>query len=134
MPQQANITLIDGKDTPVSHVFQPLGAQNGVAHWAETSADGSLTKRSQLSITQKLPGKGRSTVLERAELVIPYVVTEVVNGVSREVVHSNVRVNVEVISHPEVPKQFCEDARVMCADLITDAAVVAAWDDRVGFN
>lgn len=134
MPVQQNITILDGKATPESHVFQPLGSQNGLAQWAEPSADGALTKRNQLSYTQKLPGKGRATVLERTELVLPYVVTEVINGVSREVVHSNVRVITEVVSHPEVPKAFCVDARVLNANLIVDATVAAAMDDRVGFN
>lgn len=134
MPLQTNITINDGKSTPLAHTFQPLGSQNGQASWAEPAADGSLTKRNQLSYTQKLPGKGRSTVLERTELVLPYVVTEVVNGVSREIVHSNVRVITEVVSHPEVPKAFCVDARVLNANLLVDANVAAAMDDRVGFS
>lgn len=134
MPVQANISVNDGKATPVAHVFEPLRAQNGIAEWAEPSIDGSLTKRNQLVYTQKLPGKGRSTVLEQTEIVIPYVVTEVVNGVPREIVHSNVRVITQVVSHPEVPGQFCKDARVMNANLQLNATVAAAMDGRIGFS
>lgn len=134
MPKQNNITVNDGKATPLSHVFQPLGVQGGIAEWAEPSADGSLTKRNQFTYTQKLPGRGRTTVLEQTELVLPYVVTEVVNGVPREVVHSNVRVLTQVVSHPEVPKAFVKDARVMNANIQTNADVASGMDDRVGFS
>lgn len=134
MPSPTTITVADGKATPVNHSFQPLGTQNGIASFAEPSSDGSLTKRNQLVYTQKLPSKGRSTVLERTEMILPYVVTETVNGVSREVVHSNVRVVIEIVSHPEVPKAFVKDARVMNANLLTNATVAAAMDDRVGIN
>lgn len=134
MPKQNTITINDGKPTPVAHAFQPLSAFNGVAQWAEQSSDGSLTKRNQLTYTQKLPGKGRSTVLEQTEMVMPYVITETVNGVARDVVHSNVRVVTTVLSHPEVPKQYVKDARVLNANLQINADVALAMDDRIGFS
>lgn len=134
MPKQQNITINDGKATPVSHVFQPVGVNAGVAEWAEPSADGSLTKRNQLTYTQKLPGRGRTTVLEQTEMVLPYIVQETVGGVTRDVVHSNVRVITQVVSHPEVPKAFCKDARVLNANLQINADVASAMDDRVGFS
>lgn len=134
MPAPTLITINDGKATPQPHAFAPMGVAGGVATFAEQSADGSLTKRNLLTYTQKLPGKGRSTVLERTELVLPYVVTEVINGVSREIVHSNVRVVTEIISHPEVPKAYCKDARVLNANLQINATVAQAMDDRVGMN
>ena len=132
MPAPTTITINDGKSTPVAHAFAPLGVTGGVASFAEPSTDGSLVKRNTLNYTQKLPGKGRSTVVERTELILPHVVTEVVNGVPREIVHSNVRVVTEVISHPEVPRQICKDARVMNANLQINATIAAAMDDRVG--
>lgn len=134
MPVLSTITINDGKATPVAHAFQPLRAYNGIAELAESSSDGSLTKRNQLTFTQKLPGKGRSTVLEQSELVLPYVVTEVVNGVSREIVHSNVRVITQIISHPEVPSALLKDARVLNANLQKDPSVATAFDERVGFS
>lgn len=134
MPKQNNIAINDGKTTPVTHTFQPVGVGNGVAEWAEPSADGALTKRNTLTYTQKLPGRGRTTVLEQTEMVIPYVVQEVVGGVTRDVVHSNVRVITQVVSHPEVPKAFCKDARVLNANLQINTDVASAMDDRVGFS
>lgn len=134
MPVQTTITINDGKSTPLAHAFAPIRAQGGIAEWAEPSVDGSLTKRNQLVFTQKLPGKGRSTVLEQTEIVLPYVVTEVIGGVSRSVVHSNVRVITQVVSHPEVPGQFVKDARVMNANLQINASVASAMDDRIGFS
>lgn len=134
MPAPTTITINDGKATPVAHAFQPIGVNGSVASFAESSADGSLTKRNILTYTEKLPGKGRSTVLERTELVLPYIVTESVNGVPREIVHSNVRVVTEIVSDPAVPKQFCKDARVLNANLQINATVAAAMDDRVGIK
>lgn len=134
MPKQNNITLADGKATPVQHTFQPISVANGRAEWAEPSSDGSLTKRNTLAAVQKLPGKGRSSVTEQTELALPYVVTEVVNGVPREIVHSYVRVITTVVSHPEVPKAIVKDGRVLNANLQLHADIAAAFDDRVGFS
>jgi len=37
MPAFADIILLNGEDTPVSKTFSPVGRENGVASWAETS-------------------------------------------------------------------------------------------------
>lgn len=134
MPAFSNITLVDGKSTPENHVFAPLRNPAGAAEWAEPTVDGGLIQRNSLTFTQKLPGKGRSTVSNEIQLVLPYVVTEVINGVSREIVHSNIRAIVTVVCDPAVPKQYRVDARTMIADAITDASVSVAFDDVVSFT
>lgn len=134
MPAATTITINDGKATPVPHSFEPISVQNGVAQFAEPSADGSLSKRNQLTYTQKLPGKGRSTVLEQGEIVLPYIVTESVNGIPRELVHSNVRVVIQVVSHPDVPKAIVTDARALGASFLNNPTVKSAMDDRVGIS
>lgn len=134
MPSFSNLTLVDGKSTPVSHVFAPLRNPAGSAEWAEPSTDGSLTKRNTLAFTQKLPGKGRSTVSNEVQLVVPYVVTETINGVSRQVVHSNVRAILTVVCDPDVPKQFRTDARTMLCNAGKDASIAVAFDDVVSFT
>lgn len=134
MPAQSQITVLDGKATPASHVFQPMGANNGIAQYAENSSDGSLTKRNQLAFTQKLPGKGRSTVLEQIDLVVPYVVTESVNGVPRDVVHSNVRFEVRMVSDPAVPESVVKDVYFMGKNLLANSDFTTAVVSRVGIN
>lgn len=134
MPAQTQITVLDGKVTPVSHVFQPMGANNGIAQYAETSSDGSLTKRNQLVFTQKLPGKGRSTVLEQFDLVVPYVVTESINGVPRDIVHSNVRFEVRMVSDPAVPESVIKDVYSMGKNLLANSDFTTAVVSRVGIN
>lgn len=134
MPDFKAITIADGKATPANHTFSPLRNPSGSAEWAEPSVSGSLTKRNGLTIIQKLPGKGRSTVLNEAQLVLPYVITETVNGVPVDVVRSNVRVVVQIITDPDVPKALRTDARVLMRNLLANADVVAAFDDVVGFN
>lgn len=134
MPKQQNITVPDGKAVPTNHTFQPLRAQNGVAEWAEPSSDGTLTKRNQLIFTQKLPGKGRSTVAEGYETIMPYVKTVEVNGVMTDVVHSNMRAITTFVTHPDVPKSAVKDLRVIHGNIGLNADIVAAVDDRVGMN
>lgn len=134
MPAQTQISVNDGKSTPVAHVFQPMGVNSGIASYAETSSDGSLTKRNLLQFTQKLPGKGRSTVLEQFDLVVPYVVTESVNGVARDLVHSNVRFEVRMISDPAVPESVVNDVFAMGKNMLAVADVKSAIVSRVGFN
>lgn len=134
MPVQSPITVKDGKTTPADHVFQPLGAASGVAKWAEPSADGSLTKRATLEFTQKLPGKGRSTALEMFDLVVPYVVTENIGGVNRDIVHSNVRFEVRMISDPAVPEALVNDVYAMGRNLLANADIKSAVVSRVGIN
>lgn len=134
MPNFQTITIADGKTTPLNHAFSPLRNPAGSAEWAEPSADGSLTKRNGLVITQKLPGKGRSTVLNQAELVLPYIVSETVEGVVTDVVQSNVRVVVQLICDPRVPKQNRVDGRVLMKNLLLNADVAAAFDDVTAFS
>lgn len=134
MPNFTNITILDGKSTPVSHVFKTLRNPAGSAQWAEDSATGSLTKRNGLEIIQKLPSKGRSTVLNEAQLVLPYVVTETINGVPVDVIRSNVRVVCQVICDPDTPKQLRTDARVMMRNLLGDTSVADAFDNASSFN
>lgn len=134
MPAQTTLVLADGKATPVNHTFQPMGKANGVAQYAEASSDGSLTKRSQLVYTQKLPGKGRSTVLEQAEIVVPYVIVESVNGVSRDVIHSNVRMEIRMISDPAVPESIVNDVFALGKNLLANADMKSAFVSRVGIN
>lgn len=134
MPIQNTITVNDGKATPLAHAFTPLGTQNGVANWSEASSDGTLTKRNQLVFQQKLPGKGRSTVLEQFDLVVPYVVTEVVSGVARDIVHSNVRFEVRMISDPAVPEAVVNDVFAMGKNLLANTDIKTGMVTRVGIN
>lgn len=134
MPTQTTITVNDGKATPAAHAFFPLGVNSGVANYAENPADGSISKRSLLTFTQKLPGKGRSTAAEQIELVVPYIVTETINGVPRDLVHSNVRFEVRMISDPAVPESVVNDVFAMGKNLLANADIKTAFVSRVGIN
>lgn len=134
MPTFASLTILDGKATPASHVFDPIRNPAGSAEFAEASSDGALTARNQLNITQKLPGRGRSTVLNEISLVMPYVVQETVNGVTRNVVHSNVRFVGSVICDPAVPEAVRKDARALGAKALLHASIAEAFDKVVAFS
>lgn len=134
MPNQTTLTVNDGKATPAAHAFIPLGTNNGVANYAENPADGSISKRSLLTFTQKLPGKGRSTAAEQIDLVVPYVIAETTNGVTRDVVHSNVRFEVRMISDPAVPEALVNDVFAMGKNLLLNADIKTAFVSRVGIS
>lgn len=134
MPAQQNITVNDGKTTPLARIFKALGVAGGIASFAESAVDGSLTKRITMLFTQKLPGKGRSTALEQFEVTAPYVVTEVVQGVSRDTVHSNVRFVVSMISDPAVPETFLNDVYAIGKNFLANADIKAAIVAREGIN
>lgn len=134
MPNFANIVLQDGKGTPVNHTFEPLRNPSGTAEWAESSVTGSLTSRNSLSVQQKLPGAGRGTLYEGVTLVLPYVVTETINGVAVDKVMGNVRVNCEIISSQNVPKQYRTDARVLMKNALLNVDIAKALDDGVAFT
>lgn len=134
MPVQQNITVNDGKATPVARIFKSLGVAGGVASYAESATDGSLTKRVAMLFTQKLPGKGRSTALEQLEIVAPYVVAETVNGVTRDTVHSNVRIIVSMVSDPAVPESFINDVFAMGKNALANADIKTAFVAREGIN
>lgn len=133
MPLFQNITLADGKATPVSHVFTPVRKAGAVAEWAEPSADGSLVSRNTLFVEQKLPGRGRSTASNELQIVIPVVATETINGVPRTIVIDKVRAIVQIVAGPATPKSYRTDARVLLSNALKNADVVAAFDDVTGF-
>lgn len=134
MPAQTNITVNDGKATPLARIFKSLGVAGGVASYAENAPDGSLTKRVAMLFTQKLPGKGRSTALEQLEIVAPFVVAETKDGVTRDVVHSNVRMIVSMVSDPAVPEAFINDVFAMGKNALANTDLKVAFVAREGIN
>lgn len=134
MPNFQAITIADGKATPSNHTFQPIRNPAGQAEFAEPSATGSLTKRNTLQFLQKLPGKGRGTVSNELQLVLPYVVTETINGNAVESVRSNVRAIVQIVCDPDTPKSIRTDARVMIRNALANADIASAFDDVLSFN
>lgn len=134
MPNFATITIADGKATPANHAFGPLRNPAGSASWAVPSASGSLTKRETMEFTQKLPGKGRSTVANELAIVLPYVVSEVINGNTVETVRSNIRVITTIVCDPDTPQALRKDARVLMRNALANVDIATAFDDVVSFT
>lgn len=134
MPRQTNITVKDGKATPLDRAFAALGVSQGIATWAENSADGSLSKRALLEFTQKNPGRNRKTAAGQLHLSVPHVVSRTIDGVPQQVVHSNVRLEVRVISDPDVPVSVIRDVFAMGRNALSDDVIEGAFIDRDGVN
>lgn len=79
MPQLQTLVLTDGKTTPVNHTFVPQNInQQGVATVVESS--GVPIGDSRVTVSMNRTAEGRYKPL--LKLMVPQLVTEVINGVS----------------------------------------------------
>lgn len=78
MAQRAPITLADRETTPVNHIFTPNGGDTHTANFRRAGA--SLIEDERLSVSlREQPDRTKT----RQVIAYPFVVTEVVNGVSQ---------------------------------------------------
>lgn len=76
-----NLVLADRASTPVNHTFVPAGFTDGVVRVRESASNGVPIGASEytLGLRQTPAGTYKATT----KLVIPRIVTEVINGVSK---------------------------------------------------
>lgn len=81
MPSMAQLTILDGASTPVSHVYVPVGVNDGVGEFGERRASGSLIGETKVGASTR---RVSSSKRDKSEIrfAIPKVVTETINGVS----------------------------------------------------
>lgn len=93
MPTITAISLIDRAATPVTHSFVPVDVNAGVGYTVERLASGSFIGEPKLSAaSRRTPGSKRDKA--EMQLVVPVVVSEVLNGVTvyKEVDATRIRV------------------------------------------
>lgn len=78
MPQLQNVVLTDREGTPVNHTFVPQDIVSGVGTTVESS--GTPIGANKFSVSMKKTG---TRYVGEIRLVLPTVVTETINGVSR---------------------------------------------------
>lgn len=79
MPQLQNLVLTDRAATPVNHTFTPLDIKDGIGAVVETTGVPIGNNKFTIGLSKTAGGKYRAT----ANLTVPIVVNETVNGVSR---------------------------------------------------
>ena len=80
MPAFAPITIFDGASTPVAHVFVPNGESpkdSAITRWKKSTG----VKQGDYLLSTSLRDSGTKTKF-RAQLTLPVMVTETINGVS----------------------------------------------------
>lgn len=82
MPQLQNLVLTDRATTPVAHTFVPRDIRDNIGTVVESSGIPIGDSRFTISTTRTAQGKCKS----RAQLTVPVVQTQTVNGVSTPVV------------------------------------------------
>jgi hypothetical protein len=82
MPALSNISINDGETTPVTHVFKPAGP-DGQGVFVFRESDGVAVGDNVLTVSSRDTGNYRKVILR---LRMPQTATQVVNGVSSEIV------------------------------------------------
>lgn len=130
-----SITVKDGKDTPVDHVFRPIQRTGNTSDFAELAANGSLMGRNALKIVNKPLGQGgRVTQEVEIELHIPNVIVEVVNGVSRQRIIDTDRIVIRHIAAASSDATRRRDVRALGANLLLNATVATVIDNAETFT
>lgn len=128
MPTMKNITLLDGKTTPASHVFTPQRIdQQEVAQFRERVA-GRLLGQPELSVQLREQKNGLNAVDLR--LALPTVTTVTGDdGIPRSVVAYTNSVFVNLKLPMQGSTQERKDLRVMLSNALLNADVAAVIDN-----
>jgi hypothetical protein len=128
MPANGTIVLADGESTPVDHTFSPMrvrGDEASYANLSTTFVDGRETLRLNSVVKPKL----REVT---TTLIVPRVLSESINGVTVDRVADFMTVKCVAL----VPKTWDEaditNGRVLAANALQNAIVVAAVDRGEG--
>lgn len=121
MPSIANIAVLDGAATPVSHTFSASqGATMGVqALWRERLSSGALKFFPTFTGWIRDAINGSEYLRQRFTLNIP--ITGLVDGKTVELRAS--KINVEFIFHEESTEQERKDARTLVKNFLSDSFV-----------
>lgn len=121
MPSIANIVVMDGAATPLSHTYSATqGATMGVqALWRERLTAGALKFFPTFTGWIRDAINGSDYLRQRFSLNIP--ITGVIDGKTVELRAS--KINVEFIFHEESTEQERKDARTLIRNFLGDALV-----------
>lgn len=129
------IVVNDGKTTPVARTFSPNMESGVLTKFVELSTSGALNARPTLEIAVKPIGlNGRTTQEVVGTFHIPLVVTETVNGVTRDKVVGVNHYEFKATSSGASSKIDRKDGRVMLANLLNNASVINLIDDAEGYT
>lgn len=138
MSQVVNIVINDGAGSPVAHTFSPIGKDDKGVLWLEQTTPAPANplgaKRIGYKQNRVMDPKGQLTGKSKAVLTLQYPILETLgtndNGLLPPPTVSYVDdVRIEFTLPERSLKQERKDTRVLAANLLANAQVVAAIDD-----
>lgn len=128
MPAMANITVNDGKATPVAHVFTPRSVDKGLAVWKENG----VTPLDSWVLTHSLkePSSREQPYRARVSITVPHTALNA-NGV-KEIGYKELGA-VEFTTSQQCTEAEAKDIRMLIANALTNAVLGAALDKREPF-
>lgn len=125
MPQAANIVILDGRSTPVTHTFVPSKVSDLVTTFYGPGS--TLSTREQVVITRREP---TATVAGKVNLKIQLPTEQTVDG---QVVQAfQDLVSMDFVLAPKGTATSRKDARTLARNLLADPLVVAVIDNFDG--
>lgn len=134
MPQNAQITINDGKSTPVAHIFSPqrIDPATGIATWNERNTD-TMVGNPALSFSMR-PDNGKlRTSKGEIKLTLPKVALETINGVTSTKVLDTAIGKIELVIPTNTTAQERKDLRVMLSNALLNATFAQAFDNVENF-
>jgi hypothetical protein len=128
MPENGTIVVEDGKSTPEDHTFSPVSVKGDIASYAnfdESFVDG----RETLRLAQAMKARLREVILTT---IVPRVLSESINGVTVDRVADFATFKTTCLLPKTWDEADIKDVRVMHANALNDAIVLAAVDRGEG--
>lgn len=134
MPQNAQITINDGKPTPVPHVFSPqrIDPVTGIATWNERNTD-TMVGNPAISFSMRPDNGKMRTSKGEVKLSLPKVALETINGVTSTKVLDTAIGKIELVIPTNTTAQERKDLRVMLSNALLNATFAQAFDNVENF-
>lgn len=135
MPSNAQLTIADGKSTPVDHTFSPMKIEaNGLAKWNERVGD-TLVGQPKLTWHIRDPqGGGNGTYKVQCKLSVPKViVTTDSTGKSVTSVDYTALGTIEMVVSQRSTQAERKDLRVMLANALLNTTLATSADNVESF-
>lgn len=126
MASNATITVNDGASTPVAHSFDPVRIEGDVARYQNKVA-AAILGRETMNMRLSASPKVRSAAID---LRVPYLVSEVINGVTVYKVQSFAQIKSQILIPLDWTPAQAKNVRVLGANLLLHATIGLMVDEQ----
>ena len=136
MPQNTTIVLKDGVATPVNHSFVPKGPIGSNGEYVFRDSLGTITfdgGQAMLSVERRPLASSSPTEKVRLKIALPLVTTQIVNGVSQDVVAYSDLCTIETVLSKTSSKARRKDLLAYAASALAAASIQSVVVDGEAF-